>query len=296
MTCEPLSASEKRQAEDILSFNNGIMFRSVRSKADGPESLLTTTPTTQDCDPVDGCNEDQTPYGYNSVTGQPMPHFKYYSYDLLQNPKSAVPTSRSSDRRYQGGGFAAFIIPFVSDAFIPYGKGPRDQFQTLSALKKMHTPGNSEVFHCVRTSTNGYDIEQVCDTNPNSGLVKKAAYDLVQGLKDLHWIDFQTRLVEVSFTVNGKAAKTKAVVTFTLELATCGSIKPSDTVRTMHRNDEQIAKAESYMYATLVMWAIFIVLEFVEIYLAVATPTEELEDEDVEPGPSGLFQYASDVW
>ena len=46
--CDPLSDMEKRNAQDLLSFNNGIMFRTVRSKLDDSAPHLTSARTTSD--------------------------------------------------------------------------------------------------------------------------------------------------------------------------------------------------------------------------------------------------------
>ena len=63
----------------------------------------------------------------------------------------------------ESGGYFGFVLPFFSDTFLPAEEGLHDEIADYRLTHANTTNGRSPTFHCVRTSSNGLHIQQLCD-------------------------------------------------------------------------------------------------------------------------------------
>jgi len=118
----------------------------------------------------------------------------------------------------------------------------------------------------VRTSTNGIDIKQVCDTDPSTNMVRNMAAGLMNDLKEGHWIDFQTRLVDITIQLESANAGLEATVELVFEFPSAGGVVPSFMINTRRiEADSSMSSGLDFVTAYVVIFIIVEVLHFLHL-------------------------------
>ena len=149
--------------------------------------------------------EDTT--GASAMAGQPLPTFKWRSAmdlgasELAWQEMGLGLTSADwrSLREFSAGGFASIFIPFFSDTYLPYERGPASAVIDFRLHRVTALNGRRARFFCARYTLDGAQVVQGCDRDPerNDALVRQLMSQMVDELKRAHWIDPYTRMVSM---------------------------------------------------------------------------------------------------
>jgi hypothetical protein len=283
----------RRQANGLFPFD-GIQLRTMRKAADdgslakelkGNAMLYSPLYFYHEGDDVQTTN----PYGFPTsvdLGGNPIPlepdkKFKYFTKEELGGPEAEQIKSRFESTSYGGDGYVAYLMPFFSPVYLPAEEGLAAD---VTPMRKV-MPGTTEeaLYYCVRTSTNGVWIKQLCEASldTNEGLVRQAAMDWWRTLMQMHWIDHQTEFVSLTMQMKSVNAKFDLFVRFTFEFQGVTDAVPSFSVVPR----PAMASGEHEEIKTLTVICYFFVVLFVTLELV-----QLWADDD------GLVGYFSDGW
>ena len=149
--------------------------------------------------------EDTT--GASAAAGQPLPAFQWRSAISLGASEFAWQEAglglTSADwrslREFSAAGFAAIFIPFLSDTYLPYERGPAGAVVNFRLHRATALNGRHARFYCARYTLDGAQVVQGCnrDPNRNDALVRQLMSQMVDELKRGHWMDTLTRMVSI---------------------------------------------------------------------------------------------------
>ena len=147
------------------------------------------------------------------------------------------------------------------------------------------TNGRRAKFFCVRTSTNGLHLKQICDPGTNgdgtgalTGAVRAHVEVFWNDLKRAHWIDTRTRVVAIFGQLKSNYVGVRYRITLMFEQTALGAVLPSYDVETRILDKE--AERDMGTFATI---ALILVVAFSLL-------------EGVECAYYGAWSYFSDMW
>jgi hypothetical protein len=282
----PYGLDELVQRMDQFDWTEGITFRQVRAKAsDCPTSAQLST-----CYPeLVGLNAgDTASFGYNYThPGQPLTHaFTHLTEsELGSDPGGMNSAAIPSMKTHETAGFAALVIPFFSDSWLEYEEGPAAQVTDYRRTYVNTTNGRVARFYCVRTSTNGLHIQQLCDpgtrgngTGALTGAVRAHVEFFWNELKRSHYLDTRSRVFAIIMQLRSNYAGVRYRITLMFELTSLGAILPSYDVETRVLDSAYEELMVTYATIGFGMVIFFCVLEGVELWV------------------TGWWKYASDLW
>merc|ERR1711871_674137 len=122
-------------------------------------------------------------------------------------------------------------MPFYSSEWIDEQNGTSTELpwpKTALIDRGIDLPGKAK-YYCFRSSINGKDVHQLCDRNTtgNSNVVRDAAQAFMDGLKEGHFIDFQSRFMVITLNVHSVNAELASQVRFMFEFPPEGGVLPS---------------------------------------------------------------------
>jgi len=247
------SAMALAEQAHVMAPLGGIQLRQVR-QAPSPPQMGSYRPLYKAFED-DGTELDTAPYG---AAGH---NFMHWGAHELGGPVAYSP-SIVSTATYPGDGYVAYILPFFSPVKLPDEEGnsthPVTDFRPYATSKELKR------FYCVRTSTNGVDMKQTCDTDPSTNVVRNAAAQLMRDLKEGHWIDFQTRMVDITIQFNSANSGLEAHLELYFEFPSAGGVLPSFMIKT--RRTEPDSSMRSDLTILSVYVSLFIVLEVLQIW------------------------------
>ena len=280
---------------DMLDWTDGILVKQARQRlerCDGTAQLWhdawSGAPT---CLPelVRGTS-DTAPFGYNHTHPSeprqaPWRHFT--AGEIGSNARGGISSAAiPSMEQYDADGYVAVAIPFFSDTWLDEESGPAANVtdHRLSAV----TPTNNRVprYFCVRLSTNGEAVRQLCDPTDNpadrngrlTGAVR-AAVELWWGdLKRGHFLDARTRLLSVVLQLRNNHLGLGHRITLLVEFTSQGLVLPSYDVETRVLSAQRLSDMSLFANLSLVLIVLFALLELIEL----------LE--------SSVAEYLSDMW
>merc|ERR1719506_999684 len=167
-------------------------------------------------------------FGYNWTEGfndQPLtdPYVYMTAQELGSNSQGQE--SASTTATYNSlptDGFVAVLIPFFSPVLLPdqEGRAPGeviDHREYAYNVSRGAAPAN---YFCLRMSSNGRAVRQICDPNDEAGRttgeVKAKVHEFWMEMKQRRFIDPQTRVL--SFTLPVRANHAKVVTRLTIML------------------------------------------------------------------------------
>ena len=217
--------------------------------------------------------EDTT--GASAMAGQPLPTFKWRSAidlgasELAWQEAGLGLTSADwrSLREFSAGGFVAIFIPFFSDTYLPYERGPAGAVIDFRLHKVTALNGRRARFSCARYTLDGAQVVQGCNRDPerNDALVRQLMSQMVDELKRAHWIDAYTRMVSLHLQLRNENSGIFFTVRYMCEFTAIRSILPSFDIECLVTNVEQIARMKLYLSFALAMTVWFCLLELVEL-------------------------------
>ena len=271
----PYSVSELLVRFNQFDWTDGILLRQVRQK---PASCSTTRTLGSVCYPEyvyssDAGSRASFGFNYSHPDEPPDRPFVYMSpADAGGNPEGVVSAAVPSMRTYESGGFFALAIPFFSETFLPEEAGaPRDVTDFREHYVNT-TNGRTARCFCVRTSTDGYNLEQLCDpgTNGNctgrlTGVVRQKMELWWNDLKRSHFLDEATRSLSVVLQMRSNPLGINYRITLMLELTSPGAVLPSFDVETRITDSKASSDMWGFACIALTMVIFFSLLEGVEV-------------------------------
>ena len=273
----PYWMSELVERMDQFDWTEGITIRQARSKETDCPGLSQLGGCFPDLEQIgQGSTES---YGYNithpeSPLTHPFVHFS--TEDLGGNPdgmvSAAIPSQQGlSGKAYETSGFVALVTPFFSDTFLPFEEGTTDQITDFRLSNVNTTNGRTPRFYCVRTSTNGLHVRQLCDpgvggngTGALTGAVRREVELMWNDLKRAHWIDSRTRVIAIVLQLKANNVGVRFRVTLMFELTSLGTIFPSYDVETRILDTKLVSDMTMFTSIALGMVIVFCILEGVE--------------------------------
>ena len=222
---------------------------------------------------------DVAPFGYNwTHPTSPLSHqWRYFTVaELGANPAGQISAAIPSFRTFEGGGFVAVIIPFVSSTYLPEQRGT----SATVADFRLHAVGRQQsasldpsavgTHSCVRLSWNGEHIHQLCDPNDaatgrTSGVVRAAVEEFFNDLKRAHFIDRKTRAVTITLPLRSNHLAVRSRVTLMVEMTATGTVLPSYDIETRVESGVKTAATRFYVDIAIIMVGVFLLLELMEI-------------------------------
>lgn len=211
---------------DSFDWTEGIVFKQARVGAEecpSTDQLGTCYPELSSLHDV-GSTES---FGRNwTHPSSPLWHpYEYFTAsELGANPSGVTSASKPSLKTYSTGGFVAVIIPFFSETFLPSEQGSSSEVTDFRRYSVNTTNGRAAKYYCVRLSSNGRHIKQLCDPGavgvgggeassgdvptgtPMTGAVRTAVEEMWNDLKRGHWIDHRTRVVTLTLQLKNNHA------------------------------------------------------------------------------------------
>jgi len=217
--------------------------------------------------------EDTT--GAPAMAGQPLPTFKWRSAmdlgasELARKEAGLGLTSADwrSLREFSAGGFVAIFIPFFSDTYLPYERGPAGAVIDFRLHKATALNGRRARFSCARYTLDGAQVVQGCNRDPDrsDALVRQLMSQMVDELKRAHWIDAYTRMVSLHLQLRNENSGILFTVRYMCEFTAIRSMLPSFDIECLVTNVEQIVRMKLYLSFALAMTCWFCLLELVEL-------------------------------
>ena len=217
--------------------------------------------------------EDTT--GASAAAGQPLPAFQWRSAvdlgasELAWQEAGLGLTSADwrSLREFSAGGFAAIFIPFFSDTYLPYERGPAGAVIDFRLHKATAINGRRTRFYCARYTLDGAQVVQGCNRDPerNDALVRQLMSQMVDELKRGHWMDAHTRMVSLHVQLRNQNSGILFTVRYMFEFTAIKGMLPSFDIECLVTNTEQLARMKLYLFFALAMTSWFCMLELVEL-------------------------------
>jgi len=214
----------------------------------------------------------------------PWEHFTKES--LGGNPAGIVSAAIPSMRQFDSGGFIAVAIPFFSDTYLGLEEGNASQVTDYRDHYVNTTNGRTPRYYCVRVSTNGRHIKQLCDpgrhgngTEPYTGAVRATVEEWFNDLKRGHFFDAQSRTASFVLQLKSNNIGLRYRITLLFELTSMGAIFPSYDVETRTLDSDLIDNMMLYATIALCMVIFFALLEVIEM-----------------SSSDGLGSYFSNMW
>jgi hypothetical protein len=220
----------------------------------------------------------------------PWQKFQYYSAEAIGDLTDERQTAYSySQILYPGGGYVAVMVPFYSTTLLHDGKlfvgtAANFSFQAMIDSGKVRKYYSEEArYRCLRVSPNGIFVMEVCDPSPNTQECKKLAYTFVHWLKQLHWLDWRTRFVQVTTRLESQNANMDATLSMYAEFPGDGGILTSYKIDLAPNTEEQ--KNHIRFWRNTVYFFISVQLCF-----------EALEAYRLKYSEQGIKAYIRDYW
>jgi len=274
---------------DTLDWTEGIIFRTIRidGKTDCPGKYLGAS-----CFPeLDNLEKGSTAsYGFNWTDhSEPLDNpWYYFGADYLgTNPEGQMSAFTPSLRMFEGGGYVAIVIPFLSTKYLPPERGAAEhvtdfRWYALNRTKDGSLSQGVATHFCVRLSWNGQHVHQLCDPNDGenrtTGVVRAAVEEFWNDLKRGHFIDLQTRNVQLVMALRSNNLAVRSRLTMMLETTSLGSVLPSYDTETSVEVTSLVDNIMSYTNVAFAMTITFILLEALEVM------------------ERGAGEYFSDLW
>lgn len=228
------STADLEDQANMMSFVDGIQLRQLRARPKQGDSSQGHRPLfgaySNGGKRVSSANDelDTADYGYGGA------RFKHWTVEELGgNPAGVYSGATESTTRYPCDGYTAYIMPFFSS--VPLRNVTWDASQEPPPpVPRSNRNGAQMRYYCVRTSTNGVDVRQVCASDPgaNHDIVRHAAVDLMGALKEGHWLDFQTRLIDITLQLRSPNSGLMSRVNLLMEFPETGGLIPSFRILT----------------------------------------------------------------
>ena len=225
-------------------------------------------------------------FGFNyTAPSRPLAHpFRYFSAEEVGgNPEGVQSAAIPSMNIYETAGFVAVVIPFFSDAWIEPQEGTASQVTDYRRHYVNTTNGRTARYWCVRTSTNGLHIKQLCDPGTKghgkgalTGAVRRHVELFWNDLKRSHWIDSRSRLITINMQLKSNYVGVRYRITLMLEMTPLGAILPSYDVETRVLDTEMEELMGLYANIALGLVVFFCVLEWLIAALGSATDVNAL--------------------
>jgi hypothetical protein len=284
----PLGVEELVERMDKFDWSEGISLRQIRaSAAECPSTsqLGRCYPQLQFQGTPVGSQE---PFGYNYThPGSPLAHpFTYFTAEQLgSNPKGMVSAAIPSMATHETSGFVALVIPFFSDTYLPAQEGTAAQVIDYRKSYVNTSNGRTAKYFCVRSSTNGLHLKQLCDPGTNgdgtgalTGAVRAHVETFWNDLKRAHWIDSRTRVIAIFGQLKSNYVGVRYRITMMFELTALGAVLPSYDVETRIIDSQQESNMGMFALIALILVIVFSLLE------------------GVECAYYGAWTYFSDMW
>ena len=231
----PYDVNELIQRMDLVDWTEGLLIRQVRAASAECSTTLQLGQCYPDLKPLQQGSQDA--YGYNwTLPGAEPSHLwrHFNSSDLGGNPAGVLSAAIPSLKRYDAGGFVAFVLPFFSETYLPDESGSAHEVSNAWLDRVNASNGKTARFACVRLSPNGEHVRQLCDPGTNgdgtgrmTGAVRVAVEEMWGDLKRGHFIDMTTRMVSIMLPLKSNHAGIRYRLTLMLELTSLGAILPS---------------------------------------------------------------------
>lgn len=145
-------------------------------------------------------------------------------------------------------------------------------------------------YFCVRLSTDGKTVTQLCDSNADlssdswekvpggttTGVVRAACEALWNDLKRGRFVDYRTRALTISLQLRSNNMGVAARATLLAEITSAGGVLPSYYMQTTPMDLR--SKVDVWMYTAMGLAIYFVIFELLEMYQV------------------GLLDYMNDMW
>ena len=282
----PYDVEQLVERMDLFDFTDGIMLKQARA---APRQCKTTQqlgPCLPELEFGDTGSTESFGRNYTHPSLAPAhPYHHFTSEELGSDPDGVTSAAVPSMKTYGSDGFVAIVIPFFSDTFLPEQQGMASEIVDYRLHFVNTTNGRRARYYCVRLSSNGHHIRQLCDPgtggNGNgalTGAVRLAVEEMWNDLKRGHFLDARTRLLTLTLQIRSNHVGVRYRLTLMLELTALGAILPSYDVETRIIDSHQQAFMYTLADVSLAMVILFSLLEGVEL------------------AKSGASEYFSDMW
>jgi len=273
----PYNIDELVQRMDQFDWTEGLLIRQGRAAA-GAGAVCKDTEQLGRCYaellPGEG---SRSSFGHNwTDPGEdPIHPFTYLTAEELGGSPLGY-QSASTDTAYNGfydaDGFAAVVIPFFSEVFLPYEEGVAGEVTDFREHYVTPTNGRTPRFYCVRTSVNSMHVKQQCDpgtggngTGTLTGVVRRQVEVMWNDLKRGHYIDMQTRVVTITLQLRSNNEGVRYRMQMIMETTALGAIFTSYDVETRILQKSLVADMALYANIGLAMVIFFCLMEGLEV-------------------------------
>jgi len=270
---------------DQFDWSEGITIRQGRV---GPKDCPNTNQLGECLPDLKVGGGSQASYGYNwtSPNEPPLHPFVYFDEEELgSNPDGVQSAAIPSMMPFDATGFLAVAIPFFSDTYLAHEEGPAAEVTDYRLSYVNTTNGRVARYYCVRVSTNGLHVKQLCDPGSNgdgtgsmTGVVRATVERMWNDLKRGHFIDMRTRVVTITLQLKSNHIGVRYRQTLMFELTSLGAVLTSYDVESRPLNKALEADLGFYADIALALVIFFCLMEGYEVYNA------------------GVTSYFSDVW
>ena len=232
----PLDVDEQVLSMDVFDWSMGIQIRQQRVRA---METSTEEGAANDCIAAfvgDYCIPeleklsfyDTAPFGRNwTHPGEELTNpWRHKTVAQL----GAAPAIRGKPSRladFDGAGFAAVILPFFSEIYLPEQRGPAAEVIEFRNHYANRFDDRNYVYQCVRLSWNGDHLHQLCDpvavgAGPTTGLIRAAVEDFLADMSRAHFLDLQTRVLSVHMPLRSNHYGIRARLNLIVEFSSSG--------------------------------------------------------------------------
>ena len=267
----PYTVAELVERMDQFDWTEGILIRQGRS---APETCQTTHQLGACYPALSKGSGSRAPYGFNYThPAEPLDRpFVYLTRDELGADAEMTSANFASLQGYSTGGYAALVIPFFADRYLPPEEGAASDISDFRQYYVNTTNERTARAFCVRTSTNGRYLKQLCDPGTNgdgsgalTGVVRAHIETFWNDLKRAHYIDAKTRVVSLVLQLKSNHLGVAYRITLMFELTSVGAILPSYDIETRLLDTALADQMNVYASIGLAMVIFFSLLEGVEL-------------------------------
>ena len=284
----PFNIAELVERADYFDWTDGVQIWQTRAPATAAGTgVCEGTSQIGECYHEVQSDGDWRDFGFNKThPDKPLAHpFHFFTSDELgSNPGGARSAAIPSQRVYKMSGYAAVIIPFFSDTYLPFEEGSPGQITDFTEHRVTTQPANGRTprYACVRTSTNGLHLKQLCDPMDSSGrltgVVRAHVEEFWGDLRRGHFIDAKTRALTIVLQLKSNHVGLRYRMQLMLEFTTVGALLPSYDVETRILNSAKQEAMNFYSTVGLGLVIFFCLSEMIEL---------------TKSGPSDYF---NDMW
>ena len=288
---KPFTVAELAEYMDDVDWTEGIEFRVLRVKEyDEKNNECESATFGPKCRPSIATSNfikesyiDQADFEYHTSSTGPYHPFVYHSTSSLGSSWVMSSSVYSARVPVPSPGYVAVVLPFFSETFLEEVRGNAEELQDY--LKSQVTRENNKTpnFFCVRLSTDGKTVTQLCDPNKDStpggvttGVVRAACEALWNDLKRGRFIDYKTRALTISLQLRSNNMGVAARATLLAEITSAGGVLPSYYMQTTPMDLK--SKVDVWMYTAMGLAIYFVIFELLEMYQV------------------GLLDYMNDMW